>query len=59
MGNTFGPNGILDRLEPTRLIVEVAQIVLHEGDEPDALAHLRHADVLPGKHLAQIDLPAS
>jgi hypothetical protein len=25
-----------------RLVVEVAQVVVHEGDEPDALANLRH-----------------
>jgi hypothetical protein len=24
---------------------------LHEGDEPDALADLRHADTLAGKHV--------
>ena len=58
MGNTFGPNGILDRLEPARLIVEVAEIVVHEGDEPDPVAHLLHPDVLAGKDLTQIDLPA-
>ena len=58
MGNTFGPNGFVDRFEPARLVVEVAQIVVHEGDEPDALADLRHADVLSGKDVAEIDLPA-
>lgn len=35
-----------------RLIVEIAQIVLHEGDEPDALADLRHAHVLPPRRPA-------
>jgi hypothetical protein len=37
MGNTVGPNGILDRFQPTRLVVKVSQVVVHEGDEPDAL----------------------
>jgi hypothetical protein len=27
-----------------------AEIAVHEGDEPDPLAHLFHADVLSGKH---------
>ncbi len=44
---------ILDRLEPTRLvIIEVTQIVLHDGDEPDVLVHLLHSDPLAGKDLA-------
>ena len=30
---------------------------MHEGDEPDVLAHLRDADVLSGKDLAEIHLP--
>ena len=38
MGNTIGPNGFSNRLQPARLIVEAAQVVLHEGDEPDAHA---------------------
>jgi hypothetical protein len=31
---------------------------VHEGDEPNALADLRHADVLPGEDVAQIHLPS-
>ena len=31
---------------------------MHEGDEPNALADLRHADVLPGEDVAQIHLPS-
>ena len=58
IGNTFGPKGFVDRLEPAHLVVKIAQIVLHEGDEPDALADLRDADVLAGKHVTEIDLPA-
>jgi hypothetical protein len=37
----FGHYGIRDRLQPARLVVEIAQIVLHEGDEPDPLADPR------------------
>ena len=46
-----------DRLEPTGLVVEISQIVVHEGDEPDALAHLTHPHLLAGKHLAEIYFP--
>ncbi len=30
---------------------------MHEGDEPDLLAHLRHPDVLSRKDVAELDLP--
>ena len=35
------------RLEAARLVVEVAQVELHEGDEPDALVDLRHRHIVP------------
>src|SRR6516165_10359456 len=54
----FRSKRILDRFQPARLVLEVAQVVLHEGDEPDPLAHLADAHVLPRKDVAQIDLPA-
>jgi len=38
IGNTFGAERILDRLHPSHLVVEVAQIVAHEGREPDVVA---------------------
>jgi len=28
---------------------------MHEGDKPDALAHLRRADVLARKHLTEME----
>ena len=34
---------------------KLTRVVVHEGDEPDALAHLRHADLLPCKHVTEID----
>jgi hypothetical protein len=55
---TLRPEGVRDRLEPTGLVVEVAEFVVHEGDEPDPIAHLFHADVLSSKHLTQVDLAA-
>jgi len=51
-----GAQRIIDRFEPAGLVVEIPQIVLHEGDEPDALADLRQADILPGKHRTEIYL---
>src|SRR5580765_5325835 len=56
MGNSLGPR-IIDRFQPARLVVEVAQVVVHERDEPDALAHLFDAHLLSGKDLAHVDLP--
>jgi hypothetical protein len=36
-------------------VVEVAEIVVHEGDESDFLAHLFDAHLLPSEHGAEID----
>jgi hypothetical protein len=43
----------LDRFQPARLVVEVVP----EGDEPDALADPRHADILAGADMTEIHLP--
>jgi len=32
---------------------------VHESDEPEPLAHLRHGHVLPRKDMTEIDLAAS
>ena len=37
-------------------MVEVAQVVVHEGDEPDFIAHLLDSQVLSGEHLTDVDL---
>jgi hypothetical protein len=36
-------------------VIEESKVVLHEGDEPNPVAHLLDADVLPGEHLTQVD----
>jgi hypothetical protein len=54
-GNTLGPK-VSDGLQSACLIVEVSQIVVHEGDEPDALVELFDSDHLAGEDLAQVDL---
>ena len=41
-----------------KLIASIAQIVLHEGDQPDPVPDLRHADILAREGVAEIDLPA-
>jgi hypothetical protein len=56
IGNTFGLKGFFDRLQPARLVVEIAQIVVHEGHEPKVVAHLRDADVLSRNDVTEIDL---
>ena len=56
IGNRFGPNGFLIGSSQQVLIVEVAQIVVHEGDEPNVLADLFDTHLLPRKHLAHVDL---
>lgn len=37
-------------------MIEVSEIVVHDADEPDALAHLFDADSLAGEDVAQVDL---
>jgi len=37
-------------------VVEVAEIIVHEADEPNVLAHLFDADALTGEDDAEIDL---
>ena len=49
------------RVPPAHLVVEVAQIVVHDGDVPDALADLRDAGILawplqPGSPLDAINM---
>jgi len=35
-------------------VVEEAQVVVHEADEPDLFADFRDADVLTGEHATQV-----
>ena len=39
-------------------MIEESQVVLHEGDEPELVADLPHADVLTGEDGAEVDLLA-
>ena len=37
-------------------MIKISQVVLHEADQPDSVAHLLDADVLPREDAAEIDL---
>ena len=56
MSSTFGWNGLLIRLQPTRLVIKVPQVVVHEADEPDVLVDLGDAHLLSGEDSAQVHL---
>jgi hypothetical protein len=49
IGSTFGSKGFARELEPACLIVEVAQIIVHEADEPKPILGLFDADGLAAK----------
>jgi len=56
IGNTFEPKG--SAIGSPGFVVKVAQIVVHERDEPQAIADLGDAHVLSGQRMTQIDLAA-
>jgi hypothetical protein len=37
-------------------VIKETQAVVHEGDEPDFIAHLLDSRFLPGKQLTEVDL---
>ena len=49
---------VLDRLKPRGLGIEVAEIVLHEADEPDAVGDLLDANLLSGEHGTDVNFAA-
>jgi len=50
MGDNLWAEWIVERLQGPLLQVDVAQIVIHEADEPDALVNLLDAERLTGKN---------
>ncbi|HKS66765.1 MAG TPA: hypothetical protein VJR26_05965, partial [Candidatus Acidoferrales bacterium] len=46
---------IFQRLQHSRLQIEVSQIIIHKADQPDVVVHFFDADGLSGKDLAEID----
>ena len=59
MGNNFGPKGFSIGFNPEPLVIKVPQVVVHEADEPHAVADLRDSDGLPDERLTQIHFPAA
>ena len=56
MGNTLALEGIRGAFDAPGLVIEEAQVVVHEAHQPDLLGDLLDADVLSGEHLTEIDL---
>ena len=48
----------MQRFESAGLVVEISQIVVHEGDEPNVLVGLFDSDRLAGEDGTEVDLPA-
>ena len=46
--------GICEWFEPAGLVVEVAQIIIHKADQPNAVVGLLDANSLAGKHLTEM-----
>src|SRR5258705_7781463 len=59
MGNTLAVKGFGGALDPTALIVEEAQVVVHEADEPDVVSDFSHANVLSREDLTEVDFAPS
>jgi hypothetical protein len=55
MGNTFGSNGLSIGWSRHVSFIEVAQVVVNEGEQPYLVADLFDSDALSGKHLAEVD----
>src|SRR5262249_2815259 len=52
--STLGPRGGGEGFEPAGLVTEVTEIMVHEGDEPDFLAHLFDVDLLPANAMLRL-----
>ena len=57
MGNNLAPNG-LSRVQCPLLPVDVAEIVMHEAYDPDALVDLFDPNALTCQDVRQVDLLA-
>ena len=59
MGNTLAANGFLCAFHPSSLVIEEAEVIAHEADQPDLLGHLSNAHFLIGERTTEIDLAAT
>jgi hypothetical protein len=55
---TPSAEGGVDGLQGSLLQVDVAEIIVHKGDEPNAVFDFVNADGLAGEHDGEIDLLA-
>ena len=46
---------VIEGLQRSLLQVDIAEIIIHEGDDPNVVAHLFDADTLAGEDGAEID----
>ena len=52
----FWPEGVLQGLQGFFLQINIAEIVIHKGDEPNAVVNFLDAHGLAGKRYAEVDL---
>jgi hypothetical protein len=50
---------VVERFEHTGLEIEVSQVVIHKGNQPDIGVNLLDADCLAGKDRAEVNLFAT
>src|SRR5439155_16420282 len=51
----FWPEGVLQGLQGFFLQINIAEIVIHKTDEPNAVVNFLDADGLPGERYAEVD----
>ena len=52
----FWPEGVLQGLQGFFLQINIAEIVIHKTDQPDAVVHFFDTDSLAGEGYAEVDL---
>ena len=52
MGNNFGPKG-LSIGSSLQVVIEIAEVIVHKGDEPDVLVDLLHAHLLARQRIEE------
>ena len=51
--------GVGGTFDAIALVVEEAQVIVHEADQPDVIGDFAHSDGLTGKDLVEIDLASA
>ena len=55
MGNTPGTKRVIEGLQGPLLQIDVAEIIIHETNEPNAIVDFLDAEFLAGQHGGDID----